>query len=177
MAKRPPTNQVTTMGNFQIFVEEGFREEGDGESVPQKDELLKESAAPWADFGKMTDRKKENVGKVTPWNQGGLYEGRPPAAVKPRAPPQQAGFSICVDEEFDSLPTDIPAEEDASAPSARKETLRQRLEGASVRTTEEQEVWELKANPFKNYEDTFGRGDTAETVETELMKKLAEIIW
>lgn len=174
MAKRPPTNQVTTMGNFQIFVEEGFREEGDGESVPQKDELLKESAAPWADFGKMTDRKKENVGKVTPWNQGGLYEGRPPAAVKPRAPPQQAGFSICVDEEFDSLPTDIPAEEDASAPSARKETLRQRLEGASVRTTEEQEVWELKANPFKNYEDTFGRGDTAETVETELMKKLAE---
>ena len=74
-------SQVSTLGNFQIFVEEGFRTEdvrsGNNHQImmDKGDDLLQESASvPWDEFGTVEQRKKENVKTVTAWNEGGLYD-------------------------------------------------------------------------------------------------------
>ena len=172
---RKPKNQVNTLGNFQIFVEEGFREDqaGAGGAQQQEDELLKESAAPWDDFGTVAERKKENTMGVSAWNEGGLYEEKGIKSIRPKNPPAGAGFAVCVDDQFDGGAEPEEHGENSEvdaflAPSAKKVTLRRRLEGSATRTPEEQEALELKINPFKNYDQMFSM-DSQDTIESELL--------
>ena len=67
-------SKVSTQGNFQIFVEEGFRAEVGPDAnnaknlAIQGDDPLQESASvPWDEFGTMKERKKENE-NVSAWN-------------------------------------------------------------------------------------------------------------
>ena len=167
-------SQVSTLGNFQIFVEEGFRAEdainsnSNNNMVDGGDDLLKESASvPWDEFGTVDQRKKENVKTVSAWNEGGLYDEstrrRGSRNHAPRIPAvKQNAFAICVDEEFDEM-NDVENKDGKPLvnqnfddqnvqPSAKKISLRRRIEGSAKRSKEEQEVLDLKANPFKNYE-------------------------
>ena len=168
-------SKVSTQGNFQIFVEEGFRAEVGPDAnnaknlAIQGDDLLQESASvPWDEFGTMKERKKENEKNVSAWNAGGLYDNENTSRSSDRnrsgdaAPvipaPKPNTFSVCIDEEFEAAESNenqnstLKSSELNHQQSAKKVSLRRRIEGSAKRSKEELEVLELKANPFKNYE-------------------------
>ena len=168
-------SKVSTQGNFQIFVEEGFRAEVGPDANNAKnlaipgDDLLQESASvPWDEFGTMKERKKENEKNVSAWNAGGLYDNENSSRSSDRnrsgdaAPvipaPKPNTFSVCIDEEFEAAESNenqnstLKSSELNHQQSAKKVSLRRRIEGSAKRSKEELEVLELKANPFKNYE-------------------------
>ena len=72
--------------------------------------------------------------------------------------PKPNTFSICIDEEFEAAESNenqnstLKSSDLKDQQSAKKVSLRRRIEGSAKRSKEELEVLELKANPFKNYE-------------------------
>ena len=169
---------VSTLGNFNIFVEgedgaaggaaqtAGAGSGGVNDIMPRPydDDIVDGSPSlPWNHFAGKKERKKENDGPVTRWNEGGLelvgrQRGRHSRLPRPPA------FSICVDEE-DGTTSSFSSSSSAAAActTGRKAThsegglqapgtanLRRRLEGPG-RTQAEKEAHDLFKDPLKNF--------------------------
>ena len=108
----------------------------------------------WDHFTGKVERKKENDGPVTRWNDGGIKLVGKKASSRHRRP-APIGFNICVDD-------DVAQEQEQQKNDIKKSawqrgansttSLRRRLEGPG-RTAEEREARDLFNDPLKNFHD------------------------
>ena len=178
--KAKKSGGVSTMGNFNIFVE-GSDENASSLAVGGQygNDLVEGSpgsmnggnrsdptAVPWDHFAGKMEKKKENDGPVTRWNDGGLESQRKGSRLRSgRNRPRPSGFNICVDE-------DLQEKEDAAVKKNQKSawqkapssstSLRRRLEGPG-RTVEEKEARDLFNDPLKNIRNVGGAAEVDNT--------------
>ena len=174
ISNQPRRQGVSTMGNFNIFVE-GSDENTNSVSGQYGNDLVTGSPGsmnnrgtndpttiPWDHFTGREDRKKENSGIVTRWNEGGLKlvgEAGRKATRRGRNRPLPSGFNICCDDDVKEANKNKKSEWQ-KAPSSV--SIRRRLEGPG-RTAEEKEARELINDPLKHLRAVGGAAEVDDT--------------